>query len=244
MEEMARTLAEYGLWLVFANVLVTQLGAPLPAIPTLIIAGALAQQGHWPAALVVAVAIVASLIGDLPWYFGGRRYGYRVLEPLVSDRDGARHLRAADREHLRALGRRRRSWSPSSCRALPRSRRRSPARSSSPLAPFLVYSAIGAGLWAGVAVVVGVIFHAQVELAPAMGGGHGRVVGARHRRDRVASTSRSSGWSDGFSCASCAWCASRAQELHELMQEGAGRSYSTRGRRRRGSSIRGAYRAR
>ena len=82
MEEMAGPLTQYGLALVFANVLITQLGAPLPAIPTLIVAGAFAQHGQWPAGLVVAVAVAACLLGDLPWYYGGRRYGYRMVNAL------------------------------------------------------------------------------------------------------------------------------------------------------------------
>src|SRR5262245_2533807 len=82
MEQLTGPLAQYGLWLVFGNVLLTQLGAPLPAIPTLVVAGALAQQGHWPAALVVGVAIVASLIGDLPWFVAGRHYGNRAINVM------------------------------------------------------------------------------------------------------------------------------------------------------------------
>src|SRR5262245_53083124 len=82
MEELAGPLVQYGLLFVFGNVLLTQLGAPLPAIPTMVVAGALAQQGHWHAATVVTLAVAASLIGDLPWYYAGRRYGSRVLSAL------------------------------------------------------------------------------------------------------------------------------------------------------------------
>ena len=37
--------SQYGLAIVFANVLIEQLGVPVPAIPTLVIAGALAAEG-------------------------------------------------------------------------------------------------------------------------------------------------------------------------------------------------------
>ena len=104
MEEMAGPLAQYGLWLVFGNVLLTQLGAPLPAIPTLIVAGALAQQGYWPAALVVALAIVAC--PDRRSAVVLRRTPLRLprAEHPLSHLDGAGLLRAADRGRVRALG--------------------------------------------------------------------------------------------------------------------------------------------
>ena len=45
MHEMQSLLAQYGLLLVFGNVLLAQLGLPLPAVPMLIIAGAFAASG-------------------------------------------------------------------------------------------------------------------------------------------------------------------------------------------------------
>ena len=44
MQEIVLLLAQYGLLLVFANVLLEQLGLPLPAVPTMIVAGALAAD--------------------------------------------------------------------------------------------------------------------------------------------------------------------------------------------------------
>lgn len=38
-QEIIALLAEYGLVLVFLNVLVEQAGAPVPAVPTLVVAG-------------------------------------------------------------------------------------------------------------------------------------------------------------------------------------------------------------
>jgi len=82
MQEMSGLLAQYGLLLVFANVLLAQLGVPLPAVPMLIVAGAFVVQGEFSFASLIGVAITASLIGDIPWYIAGRRYGYRVLRTL------------------------------------------------------------------------------------------------------------------------------------------------------------------
>jgi membrane protein DedA with SNARE-associated domain/rhodanese-related sulfurtransferase len=77
-----RLVAPFGLGLVFLNVLFEQLGLPLPALPTLMVAGALAADGQLPAAGVCAFAVGACLIGDSAWYVAGRLYGVRVMRFL------------------------------------------------------------------------------------------------------------------------------------------------------------------
>src|SRR5437667_2614598 len=72
-------IERYGLALVFANVLLEQVGAPIPAVPALVVSGALAAQGKLSAAAVLALAYVACMIGDGIWYAAGRYYGRRVL---------------------------------------------------------------------------------------------------------------------------------------------------------------------
>jgi membrane protein DedA with SNARE-associated domain/rhodanese-related sulfurtransferase len=79
MQVLLSLIEQYGLWLVFANVLALQLGLPLPAYPTLIVVGAISARGDFSLAQVVAVAVAASLVADLVWYFAGRRFGRRVL---------------------------------------------------------------------------------------------------------------------------------------------------------------------
>jgi membrane protein DedA with SNARE-associated domain/rhodanese-related sulfurtransferase len=75
-------LSQYGLAIVFANVLIEQLGVPVPAIPTLVIAGALAAEGKLSAPLVFAVALAACLLADVAWYLAGRRFGNGVMKML------------------------------------------------------------------------------------------------------------------------------------------------------------------
>ncbi|HEY9447062.1 MAG TPA: sulfurtransferase, partial [Burkholderiales bacterium] len=75
MEQIASLLSEHGLVLVFANVMLTQLGAPVPAVPMLVVAGAYAAQGNFSPGAALVIAVAASLLGDLPWYAAGRRYG-------------------------------------------------------------------------------------------------------------------------------------------------------------------------
>lgn len=72
----------FGLWLIFLNVLAEQLGLPVPTLPTLVVAGALAASGRLPAAGVFALALLACLIGDSTWYLAGRAYGVRVMRLL------------------------------------------------------------------------------------------------------------------------------------------------------------------
>ncbi|HEY9459291.1 MAG TPA: DedA family protein/thiosulfate sulfurtransferase GlpE [Paralcaligenes sp.] len=82
MEYLAQLIEHYGLALVFLNVLVEQLGAPLPSYPTLIVTGALLQRSGSSMILLLSVAIVAALIADLAWYQAGKRYGRKVMSTL------------------------------------------------------------------------------------------------------------------------------------------------------------------
>jgi len=75
-------IAQYGLLLVFANVLVEQAGAPLPAVPTMIVAGALAAADRLPLSGVLLVAVLACLLADFAWYAAGRHFGGGVMRTL------------------------------------------------------------------------------------------------------------------------------------------------------------------
>ena len=59
---------QLGLALVVANVLVDQLGLPIPAIPTLVVAGAVAADRHaWGVELFVG-SVLACVIADSPGF--------------------------------------------------------------------------------------------------------------------------------------------------------------------------------
>jgi membrane protein DedA with SNARE-associated domain/rhodanese-related sulfurtransferase len=75
-------IERHGLALVFANVLLEQVGLPIPAVPTLIVCGALAAEGRISAAAVLGLAFLACLIGDSLWFIAGKLYGRRVLRFL------------------------------------------------------------------------------------------------------------------------------------------------------------------
>ena len=66
----------------FVNVLVSQIGLPVPVVPTLIVAGAVAADGQLPLAALFVGSVLACLIADCGWYFIGEIYGIRVLKLL------------------------------------------------------------------------------------------------------------------------------------------------------------------
>jgi membrane protein DedA with SNARE-associated domain/rhodanese-related sulfurtransferase len=75
-------LLTYGYLLIFAWVLVEQLGIPLPSAPVLLAAGALSAERQISFPLAFAVAVAASLTADSVWFFVGRSQGHRVLRLL------------------------------------------------------------------------------------------------------------------------------------------------------------------
>src|SRR6478736_3715666 len=75
-------LSQYGVWFVGVNVLLQQLGLPIPAVPTMMVAGALAGAGKMSGAAAFVLSVAASLVADLAWFWAGRRFGYPVLRFL------------------------------------------------------------------------------------------------------------------------------------------------------------------
>jgi membrane protein DedA with SNARE-associated domain/rhodanese-related sulfurtransferase len=82
MDHLIGLIQQYGLGFVFLNVLAEQAGAPVPAFPTLIIAGAYLTGGEHALVTLLMVGAVAAVIADTFWYVAGRRYGTRVLRTL------------------------------------------------------------------------------------------------------------------------------------------------------------------
>ena len=82
MDHLIALIQQYGLGFVFINVLALQAGLPVPAYPTLIVAGGLAAAGGTPVYELVGVGVVGALIADTGWYTAGRRFGMRILSTL------------------------------------------------------------------------------------------------------------------------------------------------------------------
>jgi membrane protein DedA with SNARE-associated domain len=164
MEEMTGLLAQYGLALVFVNVLLTQSGVPVPSVPILIVAGAFVAQGQIALAPLILASLIASLIGDTLWYFAGRRYGYRILRTLCRvaiEPDSCVKQTETTFERWGAPSLMVAKYIPGFSTAAP------PLAGTMRLglAAFLAYSAVAALLWAGLPIALGAVFHAEVESA-------------------------------------------------------------------------------
>jgi membrane protein DedA with SNARE-associated domain len=162
VEDALKTLMENGYSMLFAAVLLDQLGLPLPSIPILLAAGALVGLGHMSALPVFLVVLVAALLGDLFWYELGRRKGASVLgflcrvslEPEtcirttegVFDRYGVRCLLFA-------------KFVPGLYTVTP------PVAGmvGLPLRRFLLWDTAGIAIWAGVYAGLGGLMHHQLE---------------------------------------------------------------------------------
>ncbi len=74
--------ARAGLLFVFSNVLLEQAGLPIPAVPTLLVAGALAVRHPMWGLAAIALAATGCIVSDISWYCIGRAYGNRIIRLL------------------------------------------------------------------------------------------------------------------------------------------------------------------
>ena len=168
------TLAEqYGVGLIFLNVLLDQLGVPLPALPTLIVAGALVADGRLSGFAVLGVTVVASALADTVWYLAGWRYGNKVMSTLC-------RISLSPDSCVRQAEVRFERWGASLlifAKFVPLV-----ATIAPPLAgamrvgwpTFLLFSTLAATLWGMAGIGAGLLLHAQIEYVLAGLGDMGR----------------------------------------------------------------------
>jgi membrane protein DedA with SNARE-associated domain len=72
----------HGIVAVFVGVLVEQLGAPVPAVPMLLLAGARSANDGLFALKALSAATAACAIADTLWFLAGRSHGHAVLRLL------------------------------------------------------------------------------------------------------------------------------------------------------------------
>lgn len=82
MLETLQVLEQYGYWAVFGVVLLDFLGAPITAIPLLLVAGVAANAGKISFGSVVFLGAVAAFLADTLWYGIGRLKGQAVLSGM------------------------------------------------------------------------------------------------------------------------------------------------------------------
>jgi membrane protein DedA with SNARE-associated domain len=164
MHALIEQLARHGLPLVFANVLLEQLGLPIPAIPTLVAAGALSAGGRLSTSGLLALAVLASLIADALWYALGRRYGYRILKTVcgisLSPDSCVRQTESVFERHG--------AVSLLYAKFIPGFSTVAPPLAGALRVGFLRFAAFDAGgalLWAGSGVAAGIVFHRAIDRA-------------------------------------------------------------------------------
>jgi membrane protein DedA with SNARE-associated domain len=148
--------------LVLGWVFVEQLGLPLPSMPLLLAAGALAGTGHLNFFASLFYAMLAAVVADAFWYQLGRRKGIKILQLLckislepdscvrrtegVFAKQGARSLLLA-------------KFVPGLSTVAP------PLAGIFHMRPwrFLLFDALGSLLWAGSFLGLGYAFSGQIE---------------------------------------------------------------------------------
>jgi membrane protein DedA with SNARE-associated domain/rhodanese-related sulfurtransferase len=153
--------AEFALLAIGANVLIDQLGLPIPAFPALIFAGAVATRHPGWAMRVLLLSVAASVVANLVWYAAGRRYGIRVMRLIC------RISVSPDSCVSTAQGRFDR-WGDAAlllCKFIPGLAVMAPSLAgamSMAWSPFLALSLASSLLWVGVSMLLGSVFGTQL----------------------------------------------------------------------------------
>jgi membrane protein DedA with SNARE-associated domain len=162
MDLLGTLFEKYGLLLAFAAVLLEQLGPPLPSGPLLMVAGALATEGRVSAWSLAGVAWGASMLGKIALYVVGRRYGRQAMGALC-------RLAVTPNSKIDKTDRRFERWGAALlifAEFIPGVRTLAPSLAGAEkLSPtsFLLYSAVGAALWTGLYLGIGLVFSEQID---------------------------------------------------------------------------------
>ncbi len=162
--QIAIAIAQYGLGLVVLNVLLDQLGLPLPAVPSLVVGGALAAAGRLAFLPLLLWSVAACLMADCAWYLVGRKYGIRVLKTLCK-------ISLEPDSCVNETQTRFERWGVNSlviAKFIPGLSIIAPPMAGALRVGwprFVILSACGAVLWAGSALAAGMLFNSQIERA-------------------------------------------------------------------------------
>ena len=163
MNEILALFVKHGPALVFVVAFLEQIGAPVPAIPVIIVAGAVAANSGASIGSLLLLTLAGALIADTVWFFLGRRHGNKVLGflcriSLSPDSCVSKTERFFDRWGFQSLIFAKfipgfSIIAPPLAGALPNATYRK----------FLFYDSIGALLWGAAALGVGVLFHDAID---------------------------------------------------------------------------------
>jgi membrane protein DedA with SNARE-associated domain/rhodanese-related sulfurtransferase len=157
----------YGYVLLFAWVLVEQLGIPLPATPVLLAAGALSAEHELSFPLALLSGFLASLIADTVWFHVGRRYGHVVMRVLCKL---SLEPTICVRRTQESYGRRQ-AITLMTAKFVPGLATLAPpvaGQNGMSYSSFLLFDGIGATLWVGVLLSVGRLFGKMLQRDPSL----------------------------------------------------------------------------
>lgn len=163
MHDTLEFVLRHGYVLLLGWVFAEQIGLPLPSVPLLLAAGALAGAGRMDFASALGVTLIGSVAADSVWYYLGRRRGMQVLQFIcrvslkpdscvrrtegVFSKHGARSLLVA--KFVPGLN----TVAPPMAGIFHMKRSR-----------FLLFDGLGTLLWAGSFMALGFVFSDQIEI--------------------------------------------------------------------------------
>ncbi len=159
---MSSFLIQHGGPVLFAAILLDELGLPMPAVPFLLAAGALSASHQMNPVTALVLTLLACFIADTTWFYLGRFRGNRVLGflcriSLEPDSCVSRTRNLFDRYGMKAVLIAK--FMPGLSAVVP------PIAGSSGTSYFryLMFDAVGSALYAGSYMLLGAIFSDQLE---------------------------------------------------------------------------------
>lgn len=153
---------EGGYAVFFFWILANRAGIPLPATPALIGAGVFAGDGEMRIALILLLAVGATLISDTLWFWLGRRYGHRILN-LMCRFSGEPDACVHRAEHFMLRHGVRSLLISKFVPGMNRTTLPLTGTAKTPIGRFLLWDAAGGLLWAGVYTGLGYTFSDEIQ---------------------------------------------------------------------------------
>lgn len=176
MDAFSGAIIRHGAAALFLFSLAENAGLPIPALPVLMLAGALTWGGGAPFFLCLAGAVAGAIAADSLWYWLGRWRGRGILSSLcrVSLNPDACVERAEDGFHRRKIA------TILSAKFLPGVNTVTPPLAGAvgmPFPRFLLLDLVAAVIWAGTGLLLGRLFGAEIaRVAQGMQGAVGWTV--------------------------------------------------------------------
>lgn len=164
MSGLGEAITQAGHRVIVLNVFLQQIGVPIPAEPTLAVAGSLVVRGRLSVLGILGATLLGAFVADLAWFVIGKRYGARALRFIF-------RLSSSPEKYLRQTERLSSRWGPVAfalVKFIPGLPMAGPILAGvlgTALPVFLFYDLVAMALWAGAFTVLGMVFHRDVDRA-------------------------------------------------------------------------------